>query len=371
MRIVIVVPYTIKKSGIVVFASRLKDALNLLGHQTLLLTNEVNVQKIKEFEIVYRSLSELSKWLDENIEKFDIIIWAGIYLENEDVELQINLSIKLREKHNKKMLFFWEQTGNEYPVKNLKLFTTLTERGCDGYIGLNGEHVKLLTDRQVLLSRILLLPPGVDTKYEFFPAKLVEEKNRIRRHLNLPIDTTIILSTSRFTHRKQIDKAVKAWVNDAFLLRHSAFVLVGSGFGENDSVEEEINQLAAINKRIYIIQHQNEVSRAPFYQCADIFVAAGIIEGEPSVLSEAMACGLPVIASDIPGHTALVVDHKTGLLFAPNNFTRFKIALRKLIIEEDFRKMLGNNARNSVVKKRNIIYSANKLIEFLIKINRG
>lgn len=371
MRIVIVVPYTINKSGIVVFASRLKDALNLLGHQTLLLTKEVNVQKIKDFEIVYTSLSELSEWLNENIEKYDIIVWGGIYLENEDVELQINLSVKLREKYNKKMLFIWEQTGNENPVKNLKLFTTLTERGCDGYIALNDEHVKLLTDRQVLLNRILLLPPGVDTKNEFFPIKVIEEKNIIRKHLNLPIDTTIILSTSRFTHRKQIDKAIKAWIDDAFLLHRSAFVLVGSGFGENDSVEEEIIQLATINKGIFIIQHQNEVSRAPFYQCADIFVVAGILEGEPSVLSEAMACGIPVIASDIPGHTALVVDQETGLLFDPNNFTQFKIALRRLIIEEGFRKMLGDNARNSAVKKREIISSANKLIEFLVKVNRG
>lgn len=371
MRTVIVVPYAIKKSGVVVFASRLKGALNSLGHQTILLMNELNNQKIKELEIIYKSFAELSEWLDKNIEEYDIVIWAGIYLKKKDVGLQISLSLKLREKYDKKILFFWEQTGNENPIANSTLFTTLTERGCDGFIALNDRHVKLLTDRHVSLSRILLLPPGVDTKYEFFPTRIVEEKNKIRSRLNLPVNTTIILSTSRFTYRKQIDKAVKAWINDAFLPDHSAFVLVGSGFGQNDSVEKEINQLAVMNKGIFIIQHQNEVSRAPFYQCADIFVAAGILEGEPSVLSEAMACGLPVVASDIPGHTALVVDQETGLLFAPDNFAQFKIALRRLITEEGFRKTLGDNARNFSVKKREIMSTANKLIEFVININQG
>ena len=56
-----------------------------------------------------------------------------------------------------------------------------------------------------------------------------------------------------------------------------------------------------------------------FYEALDAFVLSSRYEGMPYTLLEAMAMGLPVVATRVPGNTAVVVDGVTGLLAAPDD----------------------------------------------------
>ena len=69
------------------------------------------------------------------------------------------------------------------------------------------------------------------------------------------------------------------------------------------------------------------------YGSADVFVLASFTEGHPKVLLEAMACGLPCVASDCEGNRSIVTHEKTGLLFDPRSPEALAACLVRVLTE--------------------------------------
>lgn len=86
------------------------------------------------------------------------------------------------------------------------------------------------------------------------------------------------------------------------------------------------------------------------YNQADIFILPSLIEGHPKVLLEAMACGLPCIASDIPGCREIIVSGKNGLLAEPT-ILALADCLNRLIKDSRLREKLGKEARKTIEEK--------------------
>ncbi|MEP7334206.1 MAG: glycosyltransferase family 4 protein [Actinomycetota bacterium] len=78
---------------------------------------------------------------------------------------------------------------------------------------------------------------------------------------------------------------------------------------------------------------------------AQVFVLATCSEGMPVSVLEAMAAGLPVVASDVGGVGEIVVDGETGLLVPPGDEAALERALRRLIASPDLRRRLGDAGR--------------------------
>lgn len=85
------------------------------------------------------------------------------------------------------------------------------------------------------------------------------------------------------------------------------------------------------------------------YRRANLFPYPSRHEGMPNAVLEAMASGLPVIASRIAGNEELVVDEETGLLIEPENQQSLERALRRLLTDADTRRRIGDAARNRAV----------------------
>jgi glycosyltransferase involved in cell wall biosynthesis len=83
------------------------------------------------------------------------------------------------------------------------------------------------------------------------------------------------------------------------------------------------------------------------YQRSDCFVNPSFYEGMPNAVLEAMACGLPVIASDIPGNDAVVQHGVTGLLFSLNEPHALRNALAQLVNDGAAGCRMGNAGRAS------------------------
>jgi glycosyltransferase involved in cell wall biosynthesis len=81
------------------------------------------------------------------------------------------------------------------------------------------------------------------------------------------------------------------------------------------------------------------------YQQADLFLFPSRHEGMPNAILEAMASGLPVIASRIAGNEELVIPGETGLLVPPDDPDALRGALRALLTDQATRERMGRAAR--------------------------
>ena len=94
------------------------------------------------------------------------------------------------------------------------------------------------------------------------------------------------------------------------------------------------------------------VGMGSWYAMADAAVSASRGEGLPFNVMEAMHCGLPVVASNVKGHTDLIRDGATGLLYPYGNADACAAAIRKLMGSALLRRELGRNAKDSVEQYR-------------------
>jgi glycosyltransferase involved in cell wall biosynthesis len=80
----------------------------------------------------------------------------------------------------------------------------------------------------------------------------------------------------------------------------------------------------------------------------DLYVHVARFEGSPNGLMEAMACGLPCIAAQIPGCEELIEPEKTGLLYPPDNPEKFTQAISRLLSDRQLAHRLGKEARRAI-----------------------
>ena len=123
--------------------------------------------------------------------------------------------------------------------------------------------------------------------------------------------------------------------------------LIGDG-PERASLERHVEKLGLSES---VIWHgwvdKNSLRRA--YQLADCMINPSLYEGMPNTALEAMACGLPVIASNIPGNVDVVRDGATGYLFDLDKPEVFRERIERLISSPELAKSLGRKARAWVV----------------------
>lgn len=108
-------------------------------------------------------------------------------------------------------------------------------------------------------------------------------------------------------------------------------------------------------KRGVMIKLESQVDHdllPKIYQHATIFILPSVKEGSPKVLLEAMSCGLPCIASDIPEHQEIITDHKNGLLVKPT-VSMLTRAIKALLKNATLQHRLGKNARDTIVNRFN------------------
>ena len=107
---------------------------------------------------------------------------------------------------------------------------------------------------------------------------------------------------------------------------------------------------------------QSEVAEG--LRTCDVFVLPSIYEGHPKALIEAMALGIPVVASDSVGIRGLVQDGVTGILAAPDKVGLREGLLRMIDLSAEDRADMGDNARNWALQK----YGLQKIVEQEIEI---
>jgi glycosyltransferase involved in cell wall biosynthesis len=88
---------------------------------------------------------------------------------------------------------------------------------------------------------------------------------------------------------------------------------------------------------------------ANYYAASDVYVNASFYESFGMSIIEAMAAGVPVVATDVGAVPELIRDRITGLLVKPNNAVEMAEAVCSLLMNSNFRKTIASTARDSVL----------------------
>ncbi|ADJ29320.1 glycosyltransferase family 4 protein [Nitrosococcus watsonii] len=142
---------------------------------------------------------------------------------------------------------------------------------------------------------------------------------------------------------EQIIQAVNLLKNEIDL----NLTIVGNG-PEKEKLQN-LTKLFELHKKISFTGNIAPSEIPAYLEKADIFILASHSEGRPNVLLEAMAAGLPIIATNIPGTQEIVQNGKTGILFPPKSIERLADALRRLSQNASLRQQLAKNARRFIL----------------------
>jgi glycosyltransferase involved in cell wall biosynthesis len=123
-------------------------------------------------------------------------------------------------------------------------------------------------------------------------------------------------------------------------------LLVGDG-PERAAVEEEVGRFG-IESTVRLLGERSDV--ADLLETAEIFVLSTRSEGLPLSILEAMAAGLPVVASNVGGVPELVIDGETGLLVPAGDPRSLATAIERLLEDPPFAGRLGDAGRSRVAE---------------------
>ena len=153
--------------------------------------------------------------------------------------------------------------------------------------------------------------PGVGIDLKKFNVGYVD-KGQKRKEIGVTLDDLVLLSVGELIPRKNHEIVIQAMsvLKQKGGLNHVEYVICGRGTYEADL--KKLAEELGVAEHIHFLGYRNDISE--ICNCADIFIFMSHQEGLPVALMEAMACGLPVICSNIRGNIDLIDDGVTGLI---------------------------------------------------------
>jgi len=128
---------------------------------------------------------------------------------------------------------------------------------------------------------------------------------------------------------------------------HVHFVMAGDG-ELRPQVEARIRQYG-IEKNITLLGWKAESEMPEVYRNLDIVVLTSLWEGLPCVFSEAMACELPIVATNVDGAREAIVDNDNGYLHEPHDIQGMAQSVIKLVESQELRRNMGARGKSRVM----------------------
>ena len=211
------------------------------------------------------------------------------------------------------------------------------------------EELRSMASR--LSSRVELIPNGVDTQL-FVPAGTTPRSGPPR-----------VLYVGRLSPEKNLKTIVHA---TSSLGAGATVTMIGAGPLRGDL--EALARARQVEIKLPGIVEQAKLPAV--YGAADVFVLASFTEGHPKVLLEAMACGVPCVASDCAGNRSLITDGETGLLFDPRRPDDLAQRLQRVLDDPALAARLGKAGRALVAERYDLGTLVQREIELVRSVAR-
>ncbi len=182
-------------------------------------------------------------------------------------------------------------------------------------IAVSGEIRNTLIRAGARPDRVEVVLNGIDeTRFRPQP----ELRAAARERFGLDPGQVVVGSVGRLKPQKRFDLLIEAFA--ALRRDRPSLRLLIAGEGSSRSGLEERIRAWQVEDACRRVGHCSDVPE--FYRALDLFVQSSAYEGTPNVVLEAMALGIPVVATDVGGTAALVRDGVDGLIVPPLDLTR-------------------------------------------------
>jgi glycosyltransferase involved in cell wall biosynthesis len=228
----------------------------------------------------------------------------------------------------------YDYTLGEVNIRLFDALIALTQETRDALIWLGAQREKIwVIPNSINIERFEKLPPP-----DVFLNKCGVVPN-----------TKIILYVGRVDWNKGLDLALTSFSLIAEELPEAVMVILGRDFGYLSQLRDLSCRLG-LKDRVLFLGEVSEAMLHSAYSAAEVLLLSSVYEGLPTVVLEAMACGVPVIAFRAGG-TAYTIEHgKTGLLADYGDYKGMAEQLLSVLSDGSFKNRLVRNAREVVQK---------------------
>jgi D-inositol-3-phosphate glycosyltransferase len=217
-------------------------------------------------------------------------------------------------------------------------------------VATRAELAQFLWLYKVDTSNVTVIPPGVDTSH-FYPIPLDEA----REYVGVPPERKMVLFVGRIEPLKGIDtllEAVALLKKQGFLKKCPLWLAIIGGEPDVDSerMTQEMARLKGMRQQtglddsVTFLGSRSQDTLPYYYSAAEVVVVPSHYESFGLVALEAMACGVPVVASETGGLVYLVKDGETGFHVPAGDAAALAQRLREVIEDRALRARLGNQA---------------------------
>lgn len=227
----------------------------------------------------------------------------------------------------------------------------LARHSADAFIAISRPIRAELEDAGVAPSAIRDVRNGVDID-GFQPAEAAG-RARLRRELGLP-EGPLVVSAGRIAREKGVDVLVAAWPNVLTRIPSAHVCILGEG-AERERLSRLLPQALWLG---------GVADVAPYLRAADAFALPSRTEGMPVALLEAMACGLPCVATAVGGTVEVLEDGLTGRLVPSEDPGRLAEGLVEALSGPSW----GAAARAHVVRSFSLDDVADRYLEIYVSL---
>jgi len=336
------------------------ESFQKMGHKVVVLTQYL--KGLPEFETingisVYRAIKPTRPWaityllsalrfMIKKRHQYDVVQCYGLFHYTP-------ASVMMRYIFEKKVITRLECAGEKGDLGRIKtikcgFLIELSWKRGDKIVAISREIYNDLINCGVHKDKIVYIPNSVDTEYYTPP---------ILKTSDSPMN---ILFVGRLTEQKGVDtllRAIKELIGKG--INHLSLTLVGEG-PLRVELESMVNDLE-IKKYVNFAGSMDDVLQ--YYHNSHILVIPSNWEGLPLVLLEGMACGLPIVASNLGGNREGIEDGINGLLFAPGKEEELASKIIYFLEHPEIAKQMGRMCREKAVALFSLRNTTNKYVE--------
>lgn len=263
----------------------------------------------------------LQRWLDQFVEAWqpDLLdahfVWPdGVGVARLAARLQLPYTITLR--------------GKIYPcleIASQRRQCAEALQGAAAVISVDSRMARIACDLGAQPDRVSVIPNGVDRE-RFHP----QDKQAARRRLGLPEQGRLLLTVGHLGVRKGHRETIQSL---AQLPPDVQLVLVGAELasGRDALLLQKLAASLHVQDRVLLVGPQSYERIPDYFAAADASVLASYREGCPNVVLESLACGRPVVATDVGAVRDLITDGCNGRIVPVRDVPALTAALRTVL----------------------------------------